>query len=221
MGRRSPHSRQIRSLLCAVAGVLVGAAAASETDEAAIDRYRKGVLRVLAKPCATVEVEQVRHGFWFGAILPNSVFDGRLPAGDAARYQAVFLESFNAAVTEVALKWHAMEPQRGKVNYAIVDAMVDWAERHRLPLRGHNIFWGIRSFVPKWQLELDEATLREMTEARALDIGRRYRGRFVEYDLNNEMLHGNFYAERLGEGITADMARWVLEEDPHARLFVS
>ena len=29
-----------------------------------------------------------------------------------------------------------------------------------------------------------------------------YRGRFAEYDLNNEMIHGNYYEERLGPDVT-------------------
>jgi endo-1,4-beta-xylanase len=54
-----------------------------------------------------------------------------------------------------------------------------------------------------------------------LDIGRRYRGRFAEYDLNNEMLHANYYQDRLGPGITLDMASWVRQEDPGAVLFLN
>ena len=27
-------------------------------------------------------------------------------------------------------------------------------------------------------------------------MGTRYRGRFAEYDLNNEMIHGNYYEKR-------------------------
>lgn len=193
----------------------------AQSDEAAIEQHRKGTLRVLATPGLAVEVEQLRHEFWFGATLPNGAFDGRQPPEIAERYKAVFLEYFNAAVTEVALKWHAMEHKQGKVNYAVVDAMVEWAARNDLPLRGHNIYWGIKQFVPSWQLGLDDALLREVLERRGRDIGRRYRGRFAEYDLNNEMIHGNYYAERFGEDITADMARWVREEDPQARLFLN
>lgn len=60
-----------RPCAAAVAVLLAGGAMADEADDAAIDRHRRGALRVLAKPGATVEVEQVRHEFWFGATLPN------------------------------------------------------------------------------------------------------------------------------------------------------
>jgi GH35 family endo-1,4-beta-xylanase len=70
-------------------------------------------------------------------------------------------------------------------------------------------------------MELDDDALRATLRARARDIGARYRGRFAEYDLNNEMIHGNTYAERLGAGITLEMAQWVKDEDPEARLFLN
>ncbi len=51
-------------------------------------------------------------------------------------------------------------------------------------------------------------------KARAIDVGKRYRGRFAEYDLNNEMLHGNYYEQRLGPEITREMASWVQAGGP-------
>jgi GH35 family endo-1,4-beta-xylanase len=92
------------------------------------------------------------------------------------------------------------------VDHATVDRILAWTEAHDIPLRGHNSFWGIMGMVQPWIKDLDDAALREVLKARATDIGRRYRGRFSEYDLNNEMLHGNYCEERLGPGITRDMA---------------
>lgn len=195
-------------------------AADTELDQE-IRTARMGTLVIEAKPGAEVRVEQLRHEFWFGAALTSSAFNGRMNAKDAAQYQKVFLENFNAAVTEVALKWHAMEPQQGKVDYSVVDAILQWTDQHEIPLRGHNIFWGVPNYVQPWQKAMDDATLRETLKARALDVGKRYRGRFAEYDLNNEMLHANYYQDRLGPGITLDMATWVRQEDPQAVLFLN
>ena len=195
------------------------------TAEADLDdsirKHRMGTLVIETVPGAEVRVEQMRHEFWFGAALASQMFSGRAPAETVARYQEVFLRDFNAAVTENALKWHAMEPERGRVDYSIVDAMLTWAERNQIPLRGHNIFWGVPDRVQPWQKALDNAALRETLRARALDVGRRYRGRFAEYDLNNEMLHANYYEDRLGAGITREMAAWVREGDPNAVLYLN
>lgn len=192
-----------------------------ENLDAAIARHRMGELIVVGPPNTPVEVIQRRHRFWFGAALANSIFERLQGTPTAQTYKRVFLENFNAAVTENALKWHVMEPVRGRIHYGTVDAILEWAEAHRIPLRGHNIFWGIPNRVPAWQKSLDQEALREVVRRRALDIGRRYRGRFAEYDLNNEMIHGDYYAERLGPGITKQMALWVREADPDAVLFLN
>ncbi len=189
--------------------------------DASIRQNRMGTLIVQAPPGTPVKVEQTRHEFWFGAALTNGAFDGHLSPADTERYRQVFLENFNAAVTENALKWLDMERQQGVVNYRTVAAILDWTKRHGLPLRGHNIFWGVTKFVQPWLQAMDNDTLHRTLEARARDIGSRYRGMFAEYDLNNEMIHQNYYAERFGPGITLEMAQWVREADPDARLFVN
>jgi GH35 family endo-1,4-beta-xylanase len=43
----------------------------------------------------------------------------------------------------------------------------------------------------------------------------------VEYDFNNEMMHGDYYQERLGPGITKKMADWIKDYDPGAKLFLN
>ena len=183
--------------------------AAGDGVEEQIRRVRMGTLVVEAAPGVEVRVEQQRHEFWFGAALASQMFGRWANAEEAAQYRKVFLENFNAAVTENALKWHAMEPRQGQVDYSIVDAILQWTDQHDIPLRGHNIFWGTPDRVQPWLKAMDNTTLRETLKARALDIGRRYRGRFAEYDLNNEMLHGNYYEDRVGPEITRDMASWV------------
>lgn len=205
--------------------VWLGCLLPAKADEAAWDRaiaeHRMGRLIVQAPPQATVRVEQLRHEFWFGAALANHMFTPQANRELAAKYQQVFLDNFNSAVTENALKWHQMEPRQGDVDYSVVDALLAWTKQHDVPLRGHNIFWGIPDFVPAWQKQLDDAQLREVVKNRALDVGTRYRGKFAEYDLNNEMIHGNFYADRLGPEITAQMAAWVREADPDAILYLN
>ncbi len=197
-------------------------ASADEADwDRAIAEHRMGRLIVQAPPQAAVRVEQLRHEFWFGAALANHLFTPQANREQAAKYQQVFLENFNSAVTENALKWHQMEPRQGSVDYSVVDALLAWTKEHEVPLRGHNIFWGIPDFVPAWQKQLDDSQLREVVKDRALDVGTRYRGKFAEYDLNNEMIHGNFYEDRLGPEITAQMAAWVREADPDAILYLN
>lgn len=201
------------------------ASAASPPSDAALQesirRHRMGTLLIEAAPGTEVRVEQIRHEFWFGAALANHMFTPRADPETAAKYKKVFLENFNSAVTENALKWHSMEREKGKIDYSVVDAILSWCDQNKIPLRGHNVFWGVPKFVQPWQKELDDNTLRQVLKDRAVDVARRYRGRFAEYDLNNEMLHANYYADRLGAGITKEMADWMLKEDPKAVLYLN
>ncbi len=188
---------------------------------ARIRQHRMGDLVVRAKPGAAIHVEQLRHEFWFGAALSSGAFGGRMSADDQRRYKETFLANFNVAVTENAVKWLSMERRRGDVNYSVVDAMLAWTAKHDIPLRGHCVFWGIPNRVQDWLKQMNDDDLRKTLKNRATDIGRRYRGRFAEYDLNNEMLHANYYEDRLGPGITKNMADWFKEADPDARLFLN
>lgn len=220
------HLNHLRHLLLSTAVLFTIQCLAQAQPEsmdlnAAINKHRKGLLVVEAPPGTPVEVEQQRHEFWFGAALANHAFGGGMRPEDRERYLSTFLTNFNSAVTENALKWHDMEPRRGKVSYQTVDAILAWTAEHDIPLRGHNIFWGIPNRVQDWLKSMPDDEFRQTLRSRALDIGRRYQGRFAEYDLNNEMIHGNYYEERLGKDITLQMAQWVREGDSNAVLYLN
>ena len=167
---------------------------AADADlDASIAKHRMGTLVIRTAPNAKVTVEQLRHEFWFGATLPGSIFNGKASPEDLAKFKAVFTSHFNAGVIEGDFKWHAMERERGHVDYSVVDAMLAWADREGIPLRGHCIYWGIPNRVQNWVKELPDDELRLALEQRGRSIVARYRGRFAEYDLNNEMIHANYY----------------------------
>ena len=117
---------------------------------------RKGELTIKAKPGATVNVEQLSHEFWFGCALPDQMFNGSIPESEAKQFKEKFLENFNSAVTENAVKWGNMERQKGKPNYSTIDAILEWTEANHIPIRGHNLFWGIPEFVKPWLKEMPD-----------------------------------------------------------------
>jgi len=186
-----------------------------------IEKYRKGEIIVKAKRGDQVNIEQLRHEFWFGCAISNSIAGGSWSENDLTQYKQKFLQNFNAAVTENAVKWGNMERRKGEVNYSVVDAILKWTEENHIPLRGHNLFWGIPQFVQPWVKELDDKELRKTLQSRAETVTSRYKGRFAEYDLNNEMIHGNYYEDRLGPDITKLMAQWAHNGDPDAKLFLN
>jgi len=185
-----------------------------------IEKYRTGVIVVKTTPNTRIETEQQKHEFWFGSAVTSAAFDGSLGEEDVHMYKQKFIESFNAAVTASSLKWHHMEPEKGKVDFLTTDNILTWADENHLPLRGHNLYWGIY-YVQDWVKALTDEQLYDELHKRARTIAPRYKDRFVEYDFNNEMMHGDYYQERLGPGITKKMADWIIEYDPEAKLFLN
>jgi GH35 family endo-1,4-beta-xylanase len=186
-----------------------------------ITTHRKGEIIVKTNPNSQVSVEQLSHEFWFGCAISDGIFNGRASEHDVNKYKEKFLKNFNAAVTENAVKWGNMERRKGEVNYSNVDAMLKWTEDNNIPLRAHNLFWGIPGRVQPWVKELSNEDLEETLKNRAETVTARYKGRFAEYDLNNEMIHGNYYEERLGPEITKRMAEWAQNGDPDIKLFLN
>ncbi len=186
-----------------------------------IVKARKGEIIVKAKSGQTVRVEQVKHEFWFGCAIPNGLFDGSMSEENRQIFKEKFLKNFNSAVTENAVKWGTMEREKGEVIYKVIDSVLNWTEENNIPIRGHNIFWGITKFVQPWVKELTDSELQLTLKNRAETVTARYKGRFVEYDLNNEMIHGNYYEERLGPSITKKMAEWCQKGDPEIKLYVN
>ena len=121
------HALTLVAITAPLLWVGAGPLWADELD-AAIAQHRMGTLVVEAAPGAEISIEQIRHEFWFGAALSSVPFAdySRMTDADKKRYREVFLDNFNAAVTENAVKWKQMEPKRGAVNYSIVDAILDF-----------------------------------------------------------------------------------------------
>lgn len=223
-----------RLIICALSLIVTGLVVVPQINaqdqgiEDAIAKYRKGELVVKAKKGSKVTIEQLRHEFWFGCAIPNSLAGRGMTPENREIFKQKFLENFNSAVTENSLKWAIMEPQKDRENYAVTDTILAWTEKNNIPLRGHNLFWGIfkspntgQQYVQQWVAELSDDELRQRIRDRAIRITKYYKGRFAEYDLNNEMIHGNYYEDRLGPEITKLMAAWAHEGDPDAKFWLN
>ncbi len=219
------HSTK-KMIICSLILLLIGIEFPQETNaqypgiDEAIAKNRKGELNIKAERGSQVTVEQIEHEFWFGCAIPNS-FAGNMSEDNLRLFKEHFLQNFNSAVTENAFKWMYMERNKGEVNNAVVDSILNWCEENDIPLRGHNIFWGKTRYIQPWIMEMDNEELKRALQQRAESVTKHYKGRFAEYDLNNEMLDENYYEDRLGPEITKLMAQWALNGDPDAKLFIN
>ena len=163
---------------------------------------------------ASVRVMQMDSSFPFGACINPSVIQN--PA-----FVDFFTKHFDWAVFENELKWYHTEAQQGQLNYADSDALLDFCDRYGKPVRGHCIFWAVENTVQQWVKSLDKDQLTAAVQSRLQSLLTRYAGRFPHYDVNNEMLHGSFYRDRLGDDVDAFMFREAARLDPGAALFVN
>lgn len=131
------------------------------------------------------------------------------------------MERFNAAVFENELKWAATEPQQGEVNYTIPNQMLEFARRNQITVRGHNIFWEDPKYTPPWVRTLPTSELKSAVGSRIQSLVSNYKSEFVHWDVDNEMLHYDFYEQRLGPNTTLDFFRTAQGSDPLARLFMN
>ena len=192
--------------------------------EARIAQMRMGDFVVTTKPGTEVKIEQLRHEFLFGTAVANQVVatdEKAMSPQDRQRYIQTLSENFNYAVHENALKWYDCEKEPNKVDYATADKIWDICNELNIPMRGHCIFWEKDEFVQPWLKNLNNEDLRMAVKRRAIDMMTHFKGRITEYDLNNEMIHGDFFRRRLGYGIVNEMAYMSLSANPDAQFFVN
>lgn len=135
--------------------------------------------------------------------------------------QKWFTKRFNAAVFENELKWYATESVQGKLNYTLADQLLSFTRANKITVRGHNIFWDDPRYTPGWVLNLTTAELHKAVESRIQSLVNRYKGEFIHWDVNNEMLHYHFFEEKLGPNATLNFFKMVHKEDPRTTLVIN
>nr|GMD42350.1 endo-1,4-beta-xylanase 5-like [Ipomoea batatas] len=163
---------------------------------------------------ASIVLEQISRDFPFGSAITKTIL-GNLP------YQQWFIKRFNTAVFEDELKWYSTEPQPGKINYTIPEKMMDFVRANQISARGHNIFWENPIFIPSWVLNLTGPQLSAAVHSRIQTLMDNFKNEFIHWDVDNEMLHYNFYEKRLGPNASLEFFQTVQGADPLAKLFVN
>ncbi len=165
-------------------------------------------------PGVTVEVCQTHKAFPFGAAVSTALLRN-------AQYRDSFKSHFNWAVFENESKWYYNGRGPGQEDYAAADAIVQWCRENGIPMRGHCIFWEPQKWQPRWLTQLDGDPLKAAVEYRMDSAVNHFRGAFLHWDVDNEMLHGSFFRDRLGADIHVWMYKRARELDPNAKLFVN
>ncbi len=186
-----------------------------------IEKYRKrdAVLTLTdaaGQPVAgaTVEIKQTRQAFPFGSAISGAFL--RNP-----QWQQSFLKNFNTAVLENESKWTSNEPRQGFTNYANADTLINWCRNNSIAVRGHCLFYEGSGGQPGWLSGLSPEQLRAALEKRANDATSHFKGKFISWDGNNEMLHGTFFKDRLTDDIRIWMYQRAKQLDLNTPLFTN
>jgi len=183
-----------------------------------------GDLIVKTSPGAEVKVQQVRHEFLFGTAITNhlaEIDENAMSPEDRKMFLKILAENFNYAVHENALKWYDCEKQPNVVDYSVADRIWEICDSLHIPMRGHCIFWEKDKYIMPWLNQLNNDQLRAAVIRRAIDVTKHFKRRIEEFDLNNEMIHGDFFRRRLGYGIINEMAYAAKAGNPDITLYVN
>ncbi len=187
---------------------------------ARIEQIRKRDARLLIVdaagnpvPGTSVAIQQTKHHFAFGSAINGNIAN--------PSYAAFFRTNFEWAVMENESKWYANEPARSNVTYTVADSIMNFCATNGITLRGHTLFWAVDQFVQPWVTNLSDANLRVHLTNRINSAVNHFKGTFVHWDVNNEMLHGNYFGNRLGNWVNPWMFQHARALDANVKLFVN
>merc|ERR1711990_1407543 len=189
-----------------------------EKSNESIDRLRKSNLKVTLGSeykNVTVHIQQQKHLFPFGSAIDAQLF------ATNHKYRQFFYDNFNYAVFENKMKWRQIEWSKGNRNFKEVDRALGMLKSKNIPVRGHTVFWGVDKYVPKWLKYMNPSQQEQQCKDHANDIVGRFKGQLTHWDVNNEMLHGEYYKKTIGGNIRSDMFKWTKKADPNALTFVN
>lgn len=175
----------------------------------------KTVRQVNGRPVQTsLKIDQVQSAFPFGGGMNGAITVD-------TNFQNWFKSRFNWAVFQNEMKWYYTEYLEGSYNYVDADNMAAYCAVNNISIRGHNVFWEVQDYVPAWVQNLTDLNLYEAMLGRVQSVVGHYKGRVKHWDVDNEVLHANYYESRLGPYIQPWMYNETHFIDPDAKLFLN
>ena len=149
---------------------------------------------------------------------------------DSAQRQLI-LKHFNSVTAENAMKMGPIHPEENKYQWKDADAIVDFATKNGLKIRGHTLCW--YNQTPKWIFYDKRGKLVSKTillgrlKDHIYEVVKRYKGKIYAWDVINEavsddpkeFLRNSLWYQICGEEFIAKAFEFAHEADPKAMLF--
>ena len=159
-------------------------------------------------------------GIWIGAGVEEEVLSGE------SAYRDTLAKEFSMVTPGWVMKPEPLSPQQGRFDFTQADRFVEFAETHRLRIRGHALVWETRN--PKWVMQggFTSEELEKILKEHIETVAGRYRGRIHAWDVVNEPFEYGTWSDSvwlraLGQDYVAHALRWAHAADPEARLFIN
>jgi endo-1,4-beta-xylanase len=107
------------------------------------------------------------------------------------RYAALLERECGLLVPENEMKWQAIRPTATTFDFAGFDAILDYAARNKLAMRGHTLLWHRSKWMPAWMETHDFGAYPATAAADIITthintVTGRYKDRITSFDVVNE-----------------------------------
>ncbi|XP_059172789.1 anti-sigma-I factor RsgI6-like isoform X1 [Physella acuta] len=164
-----------------------------------------------------VKIDHRKHLFGFGSLLRPD----HLLSSTHQRYRDIAYYMFNWAVLQ-DYKWTFNRGTPDHPDYSRALAATDELAKNGIQVRGHCMFWDVPDKEPSWVKPLSGQALKDAVDERIRYMTSITKGKLAHWDINNEILHGNFFEAKTGDpAYSQHMYRAVHAADPSPKLFLN
>ncbi len=142
------------------------------------------------------------------------------------RYRAT-LAGYQALTAESTMKIADLQPDRGRFEFGLADAIVAFARQHGQQVHGHTLAWCEDTWLPGWLTgrSWTRQELLRVLDQHITTVMAHFRGRVPSWDVVNEALNPDgtlrdcLWSRVIGPDWVEQAFRFAQRADPGARLF--
>ncbi|HOJ78011.1 MAG TPA: endo-1,4-beta-xylanase [Bacillota bacterium] len=146
---------------------------------------------------------------------------------DNGAYATTLAKEFNMLTAENEMKFDALQPIEGYFDFSNGDAIVDFAQKSKMKVRGHTLIW--HEQLPAWVKNgtWDRQSLLAVMENHISTVVSHYRGKVAYWDVVNEAvsdqvphkLRDTIWSQHIGQDYIDRAFHAAHKADPDAKLF--
>jgi len=151
-------------------------------------------------------------------------------------YANILNSQFDFALADNTPNWYftdgGLRPSPTTYNFKQMDQVVNYAQRHHLPVQAHHLLWGEEKWLPDWlkKRNYSSSQLLQIMHDHITTVGQRYQGKIREWSVVNEAftrgqhvfgLHDWWADHTGGQGYIDQAFIWARAADPHAKLILN